>query len=79
MIAYYDMVSCDKETFLRSKLPQEYFRQLKAKPLKGIVKPGPVYQFSKVGLALFNYQLSIARLPATQRVLIARRVGVLAF
>ncbi|CAB3231781.1 unnamed protein product [Arctia plantaginis] len=49
MIAYYDMVSCDKETFLRSKLPQEFFRQLEAKPLKGIVKPGPVYQFSKVG------------------------------
>ncbi|XP_026743294.1 adenylate cyclase type 10-like [Trichoplusia ni] len=49
MTTYVEKVTCDKETFLRSKLDQEYFKQLPAKPLKGIAKPGPVYEFNKSG------------------------------
>lgn len=48
MIAYPDKVTCDKETFLRSKLDQEYFKLLEPKALKGIPKPGPVYEFNKI-------------------------------
>ncbi|XP_075981642.1 adenylate cyclase type 10-like [Anticarsia gemmatalis] len=49
MMEYCSMVTCDKETFLRSKLNQEYFRQLPPRPLKGIDNAGPIYQFSKTG------------------------------
>nr|XP_037873495.1 adenylate cyclase type 10 isoform X1 [Bombyx mori] len=49
MMAYPNVISCDKETFLKSKLNQEYFRVLEIKPLKGIAKPGPVYEFSMTG------------------------------
>ncbi|XP_022816749.1 adenylate cyclase type 10-like [Spodoptera litura] len=49
MMCYQDKVTCDKETFLRSKIEQEYFKQLESKPLKGIAKPGPVYEFNYSG------------------------------
>uniref|UniRef100_A0A2A4J100 Guanylate cyclase domain-containing protein n=1 Tax=Heliothis virescens TaxID=7102 RepID=A0A2A4J100_HELVI len=49
MMTYQDKVTCDKETFLRSKIDQEYFKQLEHKPLKGIAKPGPVYEFNRAG------------------------------
>nr|XP_049701323.1 adenylate cyclase type 10 [Helicoverpa armigera] len=49
MMAYQDKVTCDKETFLRSKIDQEYFKQLEHRPLKGIAKPGPVYEFNRAG------------------------------
>ncbi|KAH9633118.1 hypothetical protein HF086_006783 [Spodoptera exigua] len=50
MMSYQNKVTCDKETFLRSKIEQEYFKQLESKPLKGIAKPGPVYEFNYSGL-----------------------------
>ncbi|CAH0695976.1 unnamed protein product [Spodoptera exigua] len=49
MMSYQNKVTCDKETFLRSKIEQEYFKQLESKPLKGIAKPGPVYEFNYSG------------------------------
>ncbi|KAJ8717345.1 hypothetical protein PYW08_005744 [Mythimna loreyi] len=49
MMSYENKVTCDKETFLRSKLDQEYFRQMEPKPMKGIAKPGPVYEFDYYG------------------------------
>ncbi|KAI8438178.1 hypothetical protein MSG28_010799 [Choristoneura fumiferana] len=48
MMVYPSKITCDKETFLRSKLDQEFFRLLEPKPLKGILKPGPVYEFNKL-------------------------------
>lgn len=53
MMAYPMRVTCDKETFLRSKLDQEYFRLMEYKNLKGIAKPGPIYEFNKYGLEIF--------------------------
>ncbi|CAH0401382.1 unnamed protein product [Chilo suppressalis] len=47
MMAYPMRVTCDKETFLRSKLEQEHFRIVEQKLLKGISKPGPIYEFNK--------------------------------
>ncbi|XP_073967014.1 adenylate cyclase type 10-like [Choristoneura fumiferana] len=52
MMVYPSKITCDKETFLRSKLDQEFFRLLEPKPLKGILKPGPVYEFNKLMLVL---------------------------
>ncbi|XP_059059672.1 adenylate cyclase type 10-like [Achroia grisella] len=49
MMAYPMRTTCDKETFLRSKLAQEYFRLVEQKYLKGIPKPGPIYEFNKFG------------------------------
>ncbi|CAG9563860.1 unnamed protein product [Danaus chrysippus] len=46
MMAYPNKVTCDKETFLKSKLNQECFKLVEIKPLKGICKPGPIYEFS---------------------------------
>ncbi|KOB67093.1 Uncharacterized protein OBRU01_20299 [Operophtera brumata] len=50
MMAYPDKVTCDKETFLRSKLDQEYFKLMEPKALKGIANPGPIYEFKKLGV-----------------------------
>ncbi|KAL0869690.1 hypothetical protein ABMA27_005935 [Loxostege sticticalis] len=49
MMAFPMRVTCDKETFLRSKLDQEHFRMMEPKVLKGIAKPGPIYEFNKIG------------------------------
>ncbi|OWR40760.1 RNA recognition motif protein [Danaus plexippus plexippus] len=46
MMAYPNKVTCDKETFLKSKINQECFKLVETKPLKGICKPGPIYEFS---------------------------------
>lgn len=62
MMAYPDKVTCDKETFLRSKLDQEYFKLLEPTSLKGIAKPGPVYEFNKLlALVLLFSNESIKR------------------
>ncbi|XP_047997302.1 adenylate cyclase type 10-like [Leguminivora glycinivorella] len=49
MTAYRNKLVCDKETFLRSKIDPDFFRLMELKPLKGIKKPGPVYEFNKYG------------------------------
>ncbi|KAJ0174028.1 hypothetical protein K1T71_010174 [Dendrolimus kikuchii] len=46
MMAYPNKVTCDKETCLRSKIDQDYFRLMETKLLKGIAKPGPIYEFN---------------------------------
>ncbi|XP_026320727.1 adenylate cyclase type 10-like [Hyposmocoma kahamanoa] len=51
MIAYPNIVTCDKETFVSSKLDLDFFRLMEYKNLKGIKKPGPVYEFNKSGLS----------------------------
>lgn len=51
-MAYPNVVTCDKETFVRSKLDLDFFRLMETKKLKGMKKPGPVYEFNKSGLVL---------------------------
>ncbi|CAH2042556.1 unnamed protein product, partial [Iphiclides podalirius] len=46
MIAYQDKVTCDKETFLKSKLDHDNFKLMEEKPLKGFMKPGPIYEYN---------------------------------
>ncbi|XP_018579406.1 adenylate cyclase type 10-like [Anoplophora glabripennis] len=48
MMAYPNRVTCDKETFLYSKLESRNFILQEYKPLKGIVNPGPIYEFKEV-------------------------------
>ncbi|XP_030764009.1 adenylate cyclase type 10-like isoform X2 [Sitophilus oryzae] len=48
MVAYPNRVTCDRETFLHSKLESKNFILQKYKPLKGIVNPGPIYEFKEV-------------------------------
>ncbi|KAJ8926570.1 hypothetical protein NQ314_021049, partial [Rhamnusium bicolor] len=48
MIAYPHKVTCDRETFLHSKLEARNFVLQEYKHLKGIVNPGPIYQFKQV-------------------------------
>ncbi|KAJ3648251.1 hypothetical protein Zmor_020069 [Zophobas morio] len=45
MVAYKGKVTCDRETFLHSKLESRHFILQEHKPLKGISHPGPVYEF----------------------------------
>lgn len=45
MMAYPGKVTCDKETFLQSKLDAKNFILQTFKYLKGIGNPGPVYEF----------------------------------
>ncbi|XP_068895089.1 adenylate cyclase type 10-like isoform X2 [Tenebrio molitor] len=45
MVAYKGKVTCDRETFLHSKLEARHFILQEHKPLKGISHPGPVYEF----------------------------------
>lgn len=59
MMTYQDKVTCDKETFLRSKIEHEFFRQLEYKPMKGITKPGPVYEFDYYGLVFLTSQVLV--------------------
>lgn len=44
MMTYVNKITCDKETFLRSKLKQEIFKLADSKPLKGFTKPEPIYE-----------------------------------
>ncbi|XP_023310586.1 adenylate cyclase type 10-like [Anoplophora glabripennis] len=48
MVAYPNKVTCDRETFLYSKLEARNFILQEFKPLKGIVHPGPIYEFKEV-------------------------------
>ncbi|XP_076268027.1 adenylate cyclase type 10-like [Rhynchophorus ferrugineus] len=48
MVAYPNKVTCDRETFLHSKLEAKNFILQEYKPLKGIVNPGPIYEFKEV-------------------------------
>lgn len=48
MMAYEGKVTCDRETFLHSKLESTHFILQEFKPLKGITNPGPVYEFREV-------------------------------
>ncbi|KAJ3648252.1 hypothetical protein Zmor_020070 [Zophobas morio] len=45
MMAYKNKVTCDKATFLHSKLEANNFILQDYVPLKGISRPGPVYEF----------------------------------
>lgn len=47
MVAYPDKVTCDRETFLHSKLEARNFILQEHKDLKGISNPGPVYEFKE--------------------------------
>ncbi|XP_045486493.1 adenylate cyclase type 10-like [Pieris rapae] len=55
MIAYPNKVTCDKETFLRSKLDQEFFKLMEAKILKGFTNPGPIYEFNRSSTKRVSY------------------------
>ncbi|KAL0279012.1 UNVERIFIED_CONTAM: hypothetical protein PYX00_000659 [Menopon gallinae] len=46
MCAYENIVACDRETFLQSKLRSTHFTILEQKSLKGIQHVGPVYEFN---------------------------------
>ncbi|KAH1007105.1 hypothetical protein HUJ04_004381 [Dendroctonus ponderosae] len=48
MVAYPNKVTCDRETFLHSKLEARNFILQEYKPLKGIINPGPIYEFKEV-------------------------------
>lgn len=48
MVAYPNKVTCDRETFLYSKLEARNFILQEYKPLKGIANPGPIYEFKEV-------------------------------
>lgn len=47
MVAYPTKVTCDRETFLHSKLEAGNFILQEHKDLKGIKNPGPVYEFKE--------------------------------
>ncbi|XP_047503543.1 adenylate cyclase type 10-like isoform X2 [Pieris napi] len=55
MIAYPNKVTCDKETFLRSKLDQDFFKLMEAKILKGFTNPGPIYEFNRSSTKRVSY------------------------
>ncbi|CAH0554599.1 unnamed protein product [Brassicogethes aeneus] len=48
MMAYNNSISCERGTFLLSKLKPAYFTLREYKPLKGIASPGPIYAFKIV-------------------------------
>ncbi|PKU30253.1 adenylate cyclase type 10 [Limosa lapponica baueri] len=45
MVHYPGLVSCDAVTYDASRLPHYYFRELPEREMKGIIQPGPVYQY----------------------------------
>lgn len=47
MVAYVNMVTCDQQTFLNSRLSSTYFTLQPPKPLKGFKYVGPVYEFDE--------------------------------
>lgn len=61
MCAYEDTVSCDKDTFILSKMETKNFTLLKHKELKGLHAVGPVYSFNEINADddLDNVELSI--------------------
>ncbi|CAG4947636.1 unnamed protein product [Colias eurytheme] len=63
MMAYPNKVTCDKETFLRSKLDQNFFKLMEAKILKGFSNPGPIYEFNRTSciLTLLKFYLHSAK------------------
>ncbi|CAG9833176.1 unnamed protein product [Diabrotica balteata] len=52
MVAYPGKVTCDRETFLHSKLESKNFILQEYKFLKGIVNPGAIYEFQ--GIQIFQ-------------------------
>ncbi|XP_036442923.1 adenylate cyclase type 10-like [Colossoma macropomum] len=62
MMYYPGLVSCDNETCVFSRLPSFYFTELPRKALKGVCRPGPIYQFmgsrhqTLVGKAPMSFQ-----------------------
>lgn len=48
MCAYPYKVTCDRETFLNSKMEATNFVLQEYKYLKGIISPGPIYEFKEV-------------------------------
>lgn len=48
MVNYPGQVTCDRESFLHSKLEARHFILQPPKALKGISHPGPVYEFKEV-------------------------------
>ena len=47
MMNYSNMVSCDSETRLRSKLDQGLFEELPEITLKGLDDPGQIYEYNE--------------------------------
>lgn len=70
MCAYPDKVTCDRETFLHSKLEARNFILQEAKHLKGITAVGTVYEFreqsGQVSRPLFHDPSVISLLPLSQ-------------
>ncbi|CAG9821448.1 unnamed protein product, partial [Phaedon cochleariae] len=60
MVAYPNKVTCDRETFLHSKLESRNFFLQEYKFLKGIANPGPIYEFKGVEK---NAELSLTTNP----------------
>lgn len=58
MCSYSDIVSCDRDTFLHSKMESGHFELLQQKPLKGIISIGPYYEFS-LTLRYFHFPENI--------------------
>lgn len=48
MVAYQNKVTCDRETLLHSKMESSNFILQEYKYLKGIINPGPIYEFKEV-------------------------------
>ncbi|CAH1106140.1 unnamed protein product [Psylliodes chrysocephalus] len=48
MVAYPNKVTCDRETFLHSKLESRNFILQEYISLKGIINPGPIYEFKGI-------------------------------
>lgn len=46
MCNYTNIVSCDRETLLHSKLESGHFELLEQKTLKGIHNAGPIYEYA---------------------------------
>lgn len=50
MVAYPNKVTCDRETFLRSKLEARHFVLQEQKYLKGISQVGCIYEFKMIDM-----------------------------
>ncbi|XP_074936355.1 adenylate cyclase type 10-like [Phalacrocorax aristotelis] len=45
MVRYPGLVSCDAATYAASRLPPYYFKELPERKMKGIIRPGTIYQY----------------------------------
>lgn len=63
MCAYEDTVSCDKDTFLQSKMETKNFTLLKHKELKGLHAVGPVYSFKEIATADDPTKIELSKYP----------------